>query len=300
MFLQELLVYTINRALVHNMSCCKDPLEKWCFLFRLMGLGMSKEEPEQLSRNPIFCRRYSWEFYFKLIVVFVDVFLLLKFSHIIYFYLDLIGAVNDLIKYSATVSATVVILFESYVKGGRLCQLNELAMSFQQDMLGFMKRKEVCTLYAKFWKGYKIKFLSFTIFFIVSELVLWPIYLNSDAYRQSFVLLIGNNVFITICRYRHMQHVLYMDLVHFQIKMLIKVLSDTRLPMTGHKLRRLHELYLASAEMVTLQNNYFGLSQAMNLIFNHLQLLGDAYWTYWRYLNGCCTPGSIRKFVTGL
>lgn len=83
---------------------------------------------------------------------------------------------------------------------------------------------------------------------------------------------------------------MYMRLVYFQLELLAKVLSDAgRIVMTEMRLQHLQELYLMSEEMVKLQNDFFGLSQAMNLAFNNLQLLGDTYWTYWRFLNGGAT-----------
>lgn len=270
-------------------------LRRLCVLFRVLGLGTSvqKEPAPNPSAIRLFCNRIDAEFILKLGVVLGDFTFLLIYGHCIYSYMDLIGAVNDLLKYVATVSATILILVESQRKGDKLWHLNDLAMNFQQKMLIFMRRKELATNNRKFWRSYGIKFISFSIFFMASDALMLPIYLRRAKY--SLLLLIGTNIFITICRYRHLQHIMYMTLVHYQLELLVKVLSDGRVVMTGPKLQRLHELYMIAEEMVRLQNEYFGLSQAMNLIFNHLQLLGDAYWTYWRILNGAPSYGSISK-----
>lgn len=203
------------------------------------------------------------------------------------------GSVNDTIKYAATVSATFLILFESYAKRNLLCELTAFSRRFQHDIKGFLKQKELDYCNRKFWRSYKIRFFSFSIFYVVSEVILIPIYWFNDYYRSSIFFLIGTDIFICICRYRHLQHILYMNLVRHQLKLIARVLRSGT--MTEAKLRSLQELFCISATMVKLQNNFFGISQSMNLIFNHLQLLGDAYWTYWRYLNGCCSPGTISK-----
>lgn len=279
-------------------------LRRFSVLFRIIGLGTSVQRSPMISSSRL-RRRWQFlliwcdlEFLLKLFVVLGDAAIFVAYTHCVYFYLDLIGAVNDLIKYVATVFATILILLESQRKGDKLWRLNDLAMEFQQKMLVFMRRKELARNNKKFWRSYTMKWLAFTIFFGISESLLLPIYLlyfNQTSYKLSLLLLVGNNLFITICRYRHLQHIMYMTLVHHQLELIVKVLRDSRVVMSGEKLQRLQELYGITEEMVRLQNDYFGLSQAMNLIFNHLQLLGDAYWTYWRVLNGCCTPGAISK-----
>lgn len=271
-------------------------LRRLCVLFRVLGLGTSSVQKVPTPNSSVlrlFCNRIDAEFILKLCVVLGDFTLLLIYGHCIYSYMDLIGAVNDLLKYVATVSATILILVESQGKGDKLWRLNDLAMEFQQKMLIFMRRKELATNNRKFWRGYGIKLMSFSIFFVASDALLLPIYLRRAEY--SLLLLIGTNIFVTICRYRHLQHIMYMTLVHYQLELLVKVLRDGRVVMTGPKLQRLQELYAIAEEMVRLQNDYFGLSQAMNLVFNHLQLLGDAYWTYWRILNSVPAEGSISK-----
>lgn len=278
-------------------------LNRCCIIFRVIGLGTSSSPASKKSEKGNLIFRFfncvAFEFYLKLLFVVVDTLLLIRFSHKVYFFLDLMGAVNDIIKYLSTVFTTILILVESHRKGDTLWRINELATEFQQKMLFFMRPALLSGFNKRFWRKYTVQFASFTIFFLTSEVALFPVYLLHNSYKYSFILLVGNNVFITICRYRHLQHIFYMSLVHHQLELLIKVLRDRRFMMTSAKLQRLQELYEISEEMVTLQNDFFGLSQAMNLIFNHLQLLGDAYWNYWRYLNSSWSPGSLSECVRG-
>lgn len=261
-------------------------IEKWCVFFWILGLGATKKEsPRDLccdSRKTIFC--------VQILIILSLASLMVFFHRSLYFYLDAMGAVNDLIKYIATVLATLLILVESHLKGERLREINELATEFQQDMVLFIKRKDLRRFNKAFLKDYKIRFTLFTALYLISETVLVPIYVTNSFYRFSLLFHFGNNLFIGICRYRHMQHILYMNLVHYQLKLMVKVLRNGN-GLTNAKLRRLQELFGIVAKMVRLQNHFFGWSQTMNLVFNHLQLLGDAYWIYWRYLNGCCSPG---------
>lgn len=259
-----------------------DSVEKWGSFFRIIGLG---------SMHNSRWRRVI--FGIQNLCLIVNFLLLLMFYRYIYLYQDAMGTINDVVKYSATLSATGLILIESLWKEHQLWQLSEVVHEFQQDIGCFVRRKHLEQWNLKFWKSFKIRFFIFTAFYLASELSLFPIYLSNSFYHSSTFFLMGTNLFIYICRYRHWQHVLFMDLAHFQLELLKKVLRGGIA--SNAKLRRLQELFGNTAQMVKLQNSFFGVSQSMNLIFNHVQLLGDAYWTYWRYLNGCCTPGSFSK-----
>lgn len=263
-----------------------ETMEKWCIFFWILGLGAT----EKCSRViPMGCFA-KLIFYVQILVIMSLSILMVLFYRYLYFYLDAMGAVNDIIKYAATVMATISILVESHLKEEQLREINELATEFQQDMLLFIKRKDLRRYNKAFWKDYKTRFTYLTALYLISELVLVPIYVKNTYYRLSLIFLMCNNIFIGICRYRHLQHILYMNLVHYQLKLMVKVLRNGH-GLTNVKLRRLQELFGMGANMVRLQNNFFGWSQTMNLVFNHLQLLGDAYWIYWRFLNGCCNPG---------
>lgn len=260
--------------------------------FRIIGLGNTKRVDNKSSRKCI--ANSSLWFVVKLLVVFVDVVLLVKYRNCIYFYQDTMGAVNDLIKYGATVLSTVLILFESHVKADKLCHLTELATEFQREILSFVKPRELTQHNRRFWRNYKIQIVIYSSVYLIFEIVVFPLYMSSSTYKYSLGLLIGSNIFIVICRYRHWQHVFYMKLVHHEVELLVKVVSDGR-AWSAETLQQLKAIYGIPVEMVKLQNDYFGLSQAMNLIFAHLQLLGDAYWIYWRTLNGGYSVFSYSK-----
>lgn len=269
-----------------------DSFERFCLFFRVIGVGGTSRQPRKI----ISFECTTLEFYLKLAIVFSDAVLLMNCIRTIYYFLDLMGAVNDLIKYTATVFTTSLILIEAHLKAHKLWQLNKLANEFQQEIMPLINHEDLLRSNRRFWWKYKIKFFAFTAFFVTTETVLVPLYMTNEVYKSSITLLIGNNLFIIICRYRHLQHVLYMELVRYELELIVKVLSNSQGLESGKRLHRLQNLYMKTVEMVELQNEYFGLSQGMNLVFNHLQLLGDAYWTYWRYIHGCCTPGSISEF----
>lgn len=269
-----------------------DSLQKFCIVFRTMGLGYLTGEDRAFANY-----KATITFILQMALLIANMLLLIMFHRFVYYYHDAMGAVNDLIKYLATISATILIIVESYLKRPKLAQIKELAATFQQEMVVFLQRKELRKSNRQFWWRYKIKFFSFTVAFVLSEVVLVPIYLLNDDYRNSIAYFLSNNIMICICRYRHLQHILYMDLVDYELKLLLKILRKGTI--SAMKLRRLQELYGIAVKMIKLQNDFFGLSQSMNIVFNHLQLLGDAYWIYWRNLNGCCSIGFMSESRNG-
>lgn len=271
-------------------------MEKFNLFFRILGLGTNCGNNERTETRFFSCAPNNREFLFRFLFVLTISIVLLKFSSSIYLYLDIMGAVNDVIKYSATMLATAIILLDSHTKGHSYCQLNELATQFHTNLQGFMKRRRLADCHHRFWQRYKLKFWSFSVFYILSELSLVPIYMQNPHHLNSLHLVMGNNLFIAICRYRHLQHILFMDLVHYLLQLTRKVLKEHRHTMTQRKLKQIQEILDLCVDMVRLQNKFFSLSQAMNLCFNHLQLLGDIYWFYFRYLNGGWTPGSFSKW----
>lgn len=266
-------------------------LNRWFVFFRVLGLGVTQEP---LQKERFLFNKTNLFFVLRLSIVIGDALLLYKFHRHIYFYQDAMGAINDLIKYTATVLATINILWASHLKGDQLQELTELTMRFQEEILFLMSAQDLVKHNKKFWCWFRIRIVSFTVLFAISECAVLPFYWTNHVYKSSFFFLIGNFIFILICRYRHWQHMLFMNLVHHQLELLVKVLSEGR-AWSAVELQRLKELYEIPVDMVGLQNEYFGSSQAINLIFNHMQLLGDAYWMYWRYLNGGYSPGSFSK-----
>lgn len=266
-------------------------INRWFVFFRVLGLGVTNEP---LRKERFFFNKNNLFFVLRLSIVVGDACLLYKFHRHIYFYQDAMGAINDLIKYTATVLATINILCASHLNGNQLQELTQLAIKFQEEILSLMSAQDLVKHNKKFWRGFRIRIVSFSLLFAIFEFAVLPFYWTNHVYKSSFFFLIGNFIFILICRYRHWQHMLFMNLVHHQLELLVKVLSDGR-AWSAVKLQQLKELYEIPVEMVGLQNEYFGSSQAINLIFNHMQLLGDAYWMYWRYLNGGYSPGSFSK-----
>lgn len=271
-----------------------DSIQKVCLVYQSMGLGFVTRDS-----SPRKIRLATTWFLLQMAIIVTNVALMLKFHRLIYYYHDAMGAFNDLIKYIATVCATILIIVESYRKRHKLAQIEELAGAFQQEMVVFLRRKELVKSNRKFWHNYKIKFFAFTIYYVLSEAILIPVYLLSRNYSKSIAYVFSNNVMIGICRYRHLQHVLYMDLVDYELRLLVHILRSGKV--SEQKLGRLQELYGNTGQKVKLLNNFFS-SQSMNIIFNHLQLLGDFYWIYWRHLNGCCSVGFYSKmgqFIAG-
>lgn len=271
-------------ALVPTMSNLKESNRKCRIFFQLLGLGVADASPRSLHWNVHISNLY-------IVFICMHLVFVVKYHVHIFHFLDWMGWFNDWMKYVATVLSTFVIIIESAVKRDRQMQLLEVAEACEQDMVIFFRRHELRDINRQFCGRFQRRFKFFTIWYVVSELCLVPM-VFVPAYRKSAYYYLCTGIMVWICRYRHFQHILYMDKTDYLMRLVIEALKRCKTPL---QVTRIQQLFRVPVQMVDLQNDFFGLSQSLNFIFNNLQLLGDTYWIYWRLLNGCCTPGFYSK-----
>lgn len=209
----------------------------------------------------------------------------------------MMGLVNDWMKYVATITATLMILSESYLKRNTLSNLYNLVGDFEQKMLELIPRKTLIKSSREFYKRFSIKFGLFSFFYFLAEAYILPLLFMKD-YSRTTLYFFCNSGIIMLCRYRHLQQIFFIDLLkHLMELLIVELKKGAKKDIRRKRIKHIQEMFRIPSDINKLQGQFFGLSQSTNFIFNYLQLLGDSYWIYWRYLNGRCNLGFYSKAI---
>lgn len=202
----------------------------------------------------------------------------IHFNSSIFYSRELLGMVNDAIKYCCSVLAYGSIVIESYFKRHALrkfwCLFNDIDTHY--------KRQADLS-----YRRYFIVFIAFFLMTIALEVnLLQRIVYNQQSF-QFWCLFLG---LLIMGRTRMLQYVLFVEIIRQQVAVL-----KTQLESVGKlhrdeglcvkRLRWTQNYYRLIYEMSEAMNEFFGWSQFTVILQSFTILVVDFNWTYWRIYN---------------
>lgn len=245
--------------------------------FKYWGLGFELPSKYLKSRTAIVIAT------FHIVGLFANVLLILKFYNEIFFSRDLLGILNDIIKYFSTVLAYALTIGESYLKRRSLQRFWTLIFIHN-------RQHQLQNIYT-----FRRFFIKFTIFFLLTILIeanLIPLIIHD---KNSFNFWSMYLPLLLMGRTRVFQYIFFVEILRQQIdaiklelihlEKLCSTLSIGRTALILKKLYIVRNQYALVYDLSEQLNDFFGWSQVAIILHNFMLLVVDFNWTYWRLYN---------------
>lgn len=251
-----------------------DKVKFFYYFFQLLGLC------------PIYLRKFggipiNWAVVFNVIhLIFLIVQFIISYdsSSIFIYQKDVMGQFNDILKFLSSMINYLFILIESWL------QRDHHKYYWQTVIQLNMDHKPAMNLWP-----YIYHFGGSLLFTVATQFLFLRVSYNSIQviYYIQFYM-IG----LMVSSVRHLQYILYLDIIHTLEKNLYEKLlrldhqgTDKKVKVHFNELREIKLYYQSIYDLVESVNNAFGCSQMINLIHCFIQLLVDLYWCHYRIYN---------------
>ena len=243
--------------------------------------------PINVKRNEQNIKKLSINLRFLLMSIFHSFLIIGFFSYVLIqrdemlYAKTVIGTVCDILVYFSMIFAHFMIVTEAFVKRKFLVKF----WIYRQKYLKLTKQRA-----QKFDKIISLKVFLFVILTIVSEVI---VIRNIELDQQWTNFWFASIFSLCLCRFRHLQQVLFVDIIFFSLKDLncslraitlwSKALGDEKAFVKSfmYKNMKISEKKLKSLmEMVICVNKIFCWSQVFNFGQNFLEISACLFWIY--------------------
>lgn len=193
-----------------------------------------------------------------------------------------LGKVNAGAKGAAIILTHLAVLYEALFTRVEQRQLWAKLLVVDECLASLGANATVARM--RFFRDYSIKFGSYLIFALVSELLIFITVRNNSEWSVYWYATIFS---LMVIRLKHLQHVLYVDMLTSRfhvIKLELERIASTSRKIMDYQLldqvKGLQSAYATLYEMCDLLGAVCNISQLTNLTQNFIQLSGDLYWMY--------------------
>lgn len=245
--------------------------------FKFWGLGFELPAKHLKPYTPIVIAALH------IIILFLNIIVVTRFYNQIFYSRDLLGTLNDIIKYFSTALAYALTIGESYLKRRSLQRFWAIIFFHNQQY----QLKNIHN-----FRRFFIKLTTFCLLTILIEANLLPLIIHD---KNSFNFWLLYLMLLLMGRTRVFQYIFFVEILRQQINSikleLINIekvsaaLGIGRSALVLKKLFIVRNQYAVVYELSGQLNDFFGWSLVAIILHSFSQLVVDFNWTYWRLYN---------------